>query len=118
MRVLLTLSVFGIGLFVPALAQQKDTAASPLAQQLEASGKTSDEGFNKGDTAAIAWRTVRFTASRPLRNGSRFRNVRFSSHLTKVDQKVPPLLSKAVNEAWWFVEWSIAVQGKDDGPVQ
>jgi hypothetical protein len=54
MRVLLTLSVFGIGLFVPALAQQKDTAASPLAQQLEASGKTSDEGFNKGDAAAIA----------------------------------------------------------------
>jgi hypothetical protein len=39
---------------LPALAQQKDTANSQLAQQLEAIGMTSDEGFNKGDAAAIA----------------------------------------------------------------
>ena len=44
--------------------------------------------------------------------------MRFSNHLTKADQKVPPLLSKAGNEAWWFGEWSTEVQGKDNGPVQ
>ena len=54
MRVLLTLSVLAVGLSVSALAQQKDTADSQLAQQLEATGRTSDEGFNKGDAAAIA----------------------------------------------------------------
>jgi hypothetical protein len=44
--------------------------------------------------------------------------VRFSNHLTKADQKAPPLLSKAGNEAWWFGEWSTAVQGKDNSPMQ
>ena len=113
-----------------ALAQQKDTTDLQLAQQLEASGRTSDEGFNKGDAAAIA---ALFTqdAVLILEDGpiygkpaiekwleSVFENVRFSNHLTKADQKVPPLLSKAGNEAWWFGEWSSAVQGKDNGPVQ
>jgi ketosteroid isomerase-like protein len=130
MRVLLTLSALGIGFTVPAVAQQKDTTDSQLAQQLEASGRESEEGFNKGDAAAIA---ALFTqdAVLLLEDGpvygkpaiekwleGVFQNARFSNHLTKVDQKVPPLLSKAGDEAWWFGEWSTAVQGKNDGPVQ
>ena len=110
MRVLLTLSALGIGFTVPAVAQQKDTTDSQLAQQLEASGRESDEGFNKGDAAAIA---ALFTqdAVLLLEDGpvygkpaiekwleGVFQNARFSNHLTKVDQKVPSLLSKAGNE--------------------
>ena len=130
MRVLLTLSVLAIGFSVSALAQQKDPADSQLAQQLDAIGRISDEGFNKGDAAAIA---ALFTqdAVLVLQDGpvygkpaiekwleGIFQNVRFSNHLTKADQKTPPLLSKAGHEAWWFGEWSTAVQGKDNGPMQ
>ena len=114
MGLVLTISALAIGLSVSALAQQKDTADSQLAKQLEASGRTSDEGFNKGDAATIA---ALFTqdAVLILQDGpvygkpaiekwleDVFQNVRFSNHLTKADQKVPPLLSKAGNEAWWF----------------
>jgi ketosteroid isomerase-like protein len=130
MRVLLTFAVLAFGLSVSALAQQKDTADLQLAQQLDAIGRISDEGFNKGDAASIA---ALFTqdAVLVLQDGpvygkpaiekwleGMFQNVRFSNHLTKADQKAPPLLSKAGNEAWWFGEWSTAVQGKDNGPVQ
>jgi ketosteroid isomerase-like protein len=130
MPLLITLVGLAIGFAEPAFAQQKDTSDSQLAQQLDAIGRTSDEGFNKGDAAAIA---AVFTedAVLLLQDGpvygkpaiekwleGMFQNVRFSNHLTKADQKVPPLLSKAGNEAWWFGEWSTAVQGKDNGPVQ
>jgi hypothetical protein len=53
-HVLLALAAFAIGFAVPASAQQKDTTDPQIAQQPEAIGKTSDEGFNKGDAAAIA----------------------------------------------------------------
>jgi ketosteroid isomerase-like protein len=129
-RLLLALVGLAIGFTVPTFAQQKDTGDPQLALQLEAIGRTSDEGFNKGDVAAIA---ALFTqdAVLLLQDGpvygkpaiekwleGLFQNVRFSNHLTKVDQKTPPLLSKAGNEAWWFGEWSTGVQGQNDGPAQ
>jgi ketosteroid isomerase-like protein len=128
-HVLLALAGLAIGFAVPSFAQQKDTTDPQIAQQLEAIGRTSDDGFNKGDAAAIA---ALFTqdAVLLLEDGpvygkpaiekwleALFQNVRFSNHLTKADQKAPPILSKAGNEAWWFGEWSTAVQGQN-GPAQ
>jgi SnoaL-like domain len=97
MPLLMTLVGLAIGFAEPAFAQEKDTSDSQLAQQLDAIGRTSDEGFNKGDAAAIA---AVFTedAVLLLQDGpvygkpaiekwleGMFQNVRFSNHLTKAD---------------------------------
>ena len=60
-RHLLAIVGLAIGFAVPVLAQEKDSVDPKIAEQLGALNKKTDEGYNKGDAAALA---TLYTASK------------------------------------------------------
>ena len=126
-RFVLTLLGLAIGFAVPTFAQQKDTAASQIDEQIV---KKLDVAFNNGDAAAVAalftedavWVTpqgpvVGREAIEKQFTGM-FQQGHYSNHVNKDDQGSPHMIGTAGNEVWRTGEWSSTVQGKSGDPMK
>jgi ketosteroid isomerase-like protein len=127
MALVLALAGAAISFLLPALAQQKDTVASHIDEQIV---KKFDEAFNNGDAAAVAALytedAVQVTPQGPVFGREAieklftgmFQQGHFSNHLNKDDQGSPHMIGTAGNEVWRTGEWSFTLQGKSGGPLQ
>jgi ketosteroid isomerase-like protein len=100
-RLVVALVGLAISFAVPAFAQQKDAADSPIRQQLDTLGQKYDEAFNNDDAAALA---ATFTENAVLVNDTGpiygrepiekyyadlFKQVHISNEIGKRDQYSP-----------------------------
>jgi len=127
MRLVVALVGLAIGFAVPTFAQQKDTAASQIDEQIV---KKFDEAFNNGDAAAVAALytedAVQVTPQGPLFGREAieklftgmFQQGHYSDHLNKDDQGSPHMIGTAGDEVWRTGEWSFTVQGKSGDPIK
>jgi uncharacterized protein (TIGR02246 family) len=124
-RFALTLVGLAISFALPTFAQQKDTAASQIDEQIV---KKLDVAFNNGDAAAVAalftedavWVTpqgsvVGREAIEKQFTGM-FQQGHYSNHLNKDDQDSPHMIGTAGDKVWRTGEWSFTVQGKSADP--
>jgi ketosteroid isomerase-like protein len=126
-RLVVALVWLAISFAIPAFAQQKDTAASQIDEQIV---KKFDEAFNNDDAAALAALytedAVQVTPQGPVFGREAieklftgmFQQGHFSNHLNKDDQGSPHMIGTAGNEVWRTGEWSFTLQGKSGGPIQ
>lgn len=126
-RLLLALVGLAINFALPTFAQQKDTIASQIDEQVT---KKFDEAFNNGDAAALAalftQDAVWVTPQGPVvgreaiqqRFAGLFQQGHYSNHLNQDDPGCPHLIGTAGNEVWRTGEWSFSLQGKSGGPIQ
>jgi uncharacterized protein (TIGR02246 family) len=127
MALVLALAGAAISFLLPALAQQKDTVASHIDEQIV---KKFDEAFNNGDAAAVAALytedAVQVTPQGPVFGREAieklftgmFQQGHFSNHLNKDDQGSPHMIGTAGDEVWRTGEWSFTVQGKSGDPIK
>ena len=127
MRLVVALVGLAISFAVPAFAQQKDTAASQIDEQIV---KKFDEAFNNGDAAAVAALytedAVHVTPQGPIFGREAieklfagvFQQGHCSNHLNKDDQGSPHMIGTAGDEVWRTGEWSFTVQGKSGDPIK
>ena len=127
MRLVVALVGLAISFAVPAFAQQKDTAASQIDEQIV---KKFDEAFNNGDAAAVAALytedAVQVTPQGPVFGREAieklftgmFQQGHYSNHLNKDDQGSPHMIGTAGDEVWRTGEWSFTVQGKSGDPIK
>ena len=126
MALVLALAGAAISFLLPALAQQKDTVASQIDEQIV---KKFDEAFNNGDAAAVAALytedAVQVTPQGPVFGREAieklftgmFQQGHFSNHLNKADQYSPHMIGTSGDEVWRTGEWSFTVQGKSGDPI-
>jgi uncharacterized protein (TIGR02246 family) len=127
MRLVVALVGLAISFTEPAFAQQKDTAASQIDEQIV---KKFDEAFNNGDAAAVAALytedAVQVTPQGPVFGREAieklftgvFQQGHYSDHLNKDDQGSPHMIGTAGDEVWRTGEWSFTVQGKSGDPIK
>ena len=127
MHLLITLVGLAFGFAVPAFAQQKDTIASQIDQQIV---KKFDEAFNNGDAAAVAALytedAVQVTPQGPVFGREAieklftgvFQQGHYSNHLNKDDQDSPHMIGTAGDQVWRTGEWSFTAQGKSGDPIK
>src|SRR6202521_1778829 len=109
MRLVVALVGLAISFAVPAFAQQKDTAASQIDEQIV---KKFDEAFNNGEAAAVAALytedAVQDTPQGPVFGRyaieelftAVFQQGHYSDHLNKGDQGSPHMIGTAGDEVW------------------
>ena len=127
MHLLITLVGLAFGFAVSAFAQQKDTIASQIDEQIV---KKFDEAFNNGDAAAVAALytedAVQVTPQGPVFGREAieklftgvFQQGHYSNHLNKDDQDSPHMIGTAGDQVWRTGEWSFTVQGKSGDPIK
>ena len=125
MRFVVALVGLAISFTVPAFAQQKDTAASQIDEQIV---KKFDEAFNNGDAVAALFTedAVWVTPQGPVLGREAiekqftgmFEQGHYSNHLNKDDQGSPHMIGTAGDEVWRTGEWSFTVQGKSGDPMK
>jgi uncharacterized protein (TIGR02246 family) len=127
MHLLIPLVGLAISFAVPALAQQKDTIASQIDEQIV---KKFDAAFNNGDAAGVAALytedAVQVTPQGPVFGREAieklftavFQQGHYSNHLNKDDQDSPHMIGTAGDEVWRTGEWSFTVQGKSGDPIK
>jgi ketosteroid isomerase-like protein len=110
-------------------SQQTNTPDPKLREQILACSKQYDDAFNNNDAFAVA---THFTEDAVLVNDDGpvygreaieklyenvFKMVRFTNHVSTLDQYSPHIIGTAGNEMWGNGEWSHAVQGQNFGPL-
>ena len=108
--------------------EQTNTPDPQLREQLDAKSKKFDEACDNNDAAAVA---ALFTEDAVLVNDTGpvygrkaieksfadlFQKWRVSNHISKRDQYSPHIIGTAGDEAWSNGEWSLTLQGQNDGP--
>lgn len=125
-RLLLTL--VGLASFaLPTFAQQTNTPDPQRRQQILAFVQKFDPAFNNNDSAAL---TPFYTQDAVLvvpegliygRDAiakswaDLFQKVRFSNHLSMLDQYSPHIIGTSGNEMWAAGEWSQTIEGPNIG---
>jgi ketosteroid isomerase-like protein len=132
MKIRLLLAVVGlaVGLALPTLAQQKDTADPQITEQLKALSKKTDEAYNSNDAPALGAvyteDAILVEDTGPIYGreaiekhyGDVFQKMHFSNHLDKADQNSPHIIGTAGNEAWSSGKWTVTIKGQDWGPKE
>jgi uncharacterized protein (TIGR02246 family) len=132
MKIRLAVALVGLafGFVVPTFAQQKDTVAPQIAEQLSALSKKTDESYNNGDAAALAALytedALLLTNTGPIYGREAiekhfaevFQKVHYSKHLDAREQSSPHAIGTRGNEAWSNGQWSLTSQVKDGDPVE
>jgi ketosteroid isomerase-like protein len=108
--------------------EQTNTSDPQLREQLDAKSKKFDEACDNKDAAAVA---ALFTEDAVLVNDTGpvygrkaieksfadlFQKWSVSNHISKRDRYSPHIIGTAGNEAWINGEWSLTLQGQNDGP--
>jgi ketosteroid isomerase-like protein len=108
--------------------EQTNTTDPHLREQLDAKSKKFDEACDNNDAAAVA---ACFTEDAVLVNDTGpvygrkaieksyadlFQKWRVSNHISKRDQYSPHIIGTSGNEAWSNGEWSLTLQGQNEGP--
>lgn len=131
MKTLLVVPLVGmaISFALPTFAQQPNTPDPQLREQIAAVGKKFDDGFVKGDAAALA---ALYTENAVLVNDSGplfgrevikanyenvFRIVQFTEHSGTLDPRCPNLIGTSGNDAWATGEWTQIIKGQNFGPL-
>ena len=125
----LALALAGLAIFsaLPTVAQQTNTPDPKLREQILACGKQFDDAFVTGDAGAAA---AHFTEDAVLVNDDGpvygreaieklyetvFKIVRFTKHLSTLDQYSPHVIGTSGNEMWGTGEWTVTIQGQNFG---
>jgi ketosteroid isomerase-like protein len=127
LRLLAAAAGLASGMAVGAFAQQTATPDPELRREILAFVQRFDPGFNNNDPGALA---SFFTDDAVLvvpegliyGRGAIAKywadllgKVRFSNHLTTLDQYSPHMIGLLGNEMWAVGEWSLTIEGPDIG---
>jgi ketosteroid isomerase-like protein len=128
-RLLHALVGLAIGLALPTFAQQRNAPDPKLREQFIEAGNKFNDAFVKGDAAFLG---SSYTEDAVLVNDdgpvysreaieklyeNLFKMVRFTKHLSTLDQYSPHIIGTSGNEAWATGEWSQTVKGQNFGPL-
>jgi ketosteroid isomerase-like protein len=125
MRSVVALAGLAISFALPAFAQQKDTAASQIDEQIV---KKFDEAFNNGDAAAVAALytedAILVPDTGPVYGreaiekywAGLFKKFHVSNQADKAAPDSPHTIGTAGNEAWSHGQWKVTLQGQDGKP--
>jgi ketosteroid isomerase-like protein len=127
MKIRLRLALVGLAISfaLPTFAQQKDTAASQIDEQIV---KKFDEAFNNGDAAAVAALytedAILVPDTGPVYGreaiekywAGLFKKFHVSNQADKAAPDSPHTIGTAGNEAWSHGQWKVTLQGQDGKP--
>jgi ketosteroid isomerase-like protein len=127
MRFPVALTGLAIGFAMPAFAQQTNAPDPQLRQQILAFVQKFDPAFNNNDPAALApfyTQDAVLVVPEGLIYGrdaiakswtDLFQKVRFSHHLSTLDQYSPHVIGTSGDEMWAAGEWSQTIEGPNIG---
>jgi ketosteroid isomerase-like protein len=128
---LLILAGLAIGFALPTFAQQTNTPDPQLRDAFVALNKKFDEGFVNGDVAGLAAFYTEDAVIVPndgppiygreaivKRFTDMVKHVKFSKHISKLEQYSPHIMGTAGNEVWTTGEFTQTFQVDNGKPLQ